>query len=97
MFEEDEIPKYKKRSHKTQKKSTHKHQYVPCLLKSEYPFCKEWLDKGEYCIICGKIGAVKSFLASMTEEEKAKYEDPSIPTFLYKFGQKEIIDFNKNL
>ena len=96
MFEEDEIPKYRKRSRKTQKKSTHKHQYTPCLFKSKVSF-GEWLDKGEYCIICGKIGAIKSFLYPFADEERAKYEDPSIPTFSYKLGQKEIIDFNKNL
>lgn len=80
---ENEVPKYKKKSQKTVKKSKHKHTYKECLI----------LDKklnlhmiGEYCIICGKIGNVK-----LSESEKMENG------YFRMLTQRELLEKHKDL
>jgi hypothetical protein len=64
MFYEDEEMKHRKKSHKTVKKASHKHNYIDVIIRYPYTFSvpgKETKikDKGmvvERCTICGKIG-----------------------------------------
>lgn len=61
-----ETPKYKKKMNssvsKSGSKSKHKHEYTECLFIE-----KDCPHRGNYCTICGKIGAVHFF-----EVEKMK-------------------------
>ena len=54
-YNENEIPKYKKKKNKTVKKSNHKHEYKECLVYvsdiNGYFLCK-------YCVECNKVGNV---------------------------------------
>ena len=55
-YNENEIPKYKKKKNKTVKKSSHKHEYKECLVYinevNGYYLC-------EYCVKCNKVKGVK--------------------------------------
>ena len=63
-YNENEIPKYKKKKNKTVKKSSHKHEYKECLVyvdeMNSYCLC-------EYCVKCNKVKGVK--LISEKDEE----------------------------
>ena len=63
-YNENEIPKYKKKKNKTIKKSSHKHEYKECLVYVDevigYFLC-------EYCVKCNKVKEVK--LVSTEDEE----------------------------
>lgn len=63
-YNENEIPKYKKKKNKTVKKSGHKHEYKECLVYVDevngYFLC-------EYCVKCNKVKGVK--LVSTEDEE----------------------------
>lgn len=50
-IDNDEIPKYKKKKTKTVKKSSHKHNYIDCLLKDS----SDIVVLAKYCSICGKV------------------------------------------
>lgn len=54
-YNENEIPKYKKKKNKTVKKSNHKHEYKECLVHvsdiNGYFLCK-------YCVECNKVGNI---------------------------------------
>lgn len=56
----EEISKYKKKkksdTSNATKKSNHKHDYKPCLIKYKYKFNSEFINIVSYCTICGKIG-----------------------------------------
>lgn len=61
---ENEIPKYQKKSSSSvsasKLKSKHKHEYKEVLFhynKNQ----KDYYKRGEYCIICGKLGVVHHF------------------------------------
>lgn len=55
-YNENEIPKYKKKKNKTVKKSSHKHEYKECLVYinevNGYYLC-------EYCVKCNKVKELK--------------------------------------
>ena len=85
---EDDITKYRKKSqHRPPKKSDHKHNYQPCILRAPVPsFDKVHgrvpiykLVKATYCTICGKIENfdIVSFIVGngMTKEAS------KLPTF----------------
>lgn len=55
MYINDEIPKYKKKSNKTVKKSKHKHLYKECLILDK---SSGGYSKASYCTVCGKIGDI---------------------------------------
>lgn len=63
-YNENEVPKYKKKKNKTVKKSGHKHEYKECLVYVDevngYLLC-------EYCVKCNKVKGVK--LVSTEDEE----------------------------
>lgn len=96
-FINDEIPKYKKKSQKTIKKSNHRHTYKPCLL---YDVNRDSHHKSEYCTICGKIGETKFFESAETvngfsrgltqEELLQKYKDLEIKDILDLFKDKYV-------
>ena len=75
---DNEIPKYKKKKSKTNKKSSHKHKYEQCLL-----YIEEIDDYmlADYCIHCNKIYNIyviyegeegTRVMKGMTKEEKLK-------------------------
>lgn len=83
FVEEQEIPKYKKKSKaKGLKRSKHKHEYKPCLvhLEEEIPSINEPSGKrkvdsyfyAEYCTICGKLTNPK-FIEGKPLEERPEY------------------------
>lgn len=84
-YNENEIPKYKKKKNKTVKKSSHKHEYKECLVYVDeingYFLC-------EYCIKCNKVKEVK--LISKKDEEKDEWH-------LRLMSNKEILKKYKNL
>ena len=49
---DNEVPKYKKKKHKTIKKSKHKHKYEQCLL---YVQNLDGYMLADYCVDCNKI------------------------------------------
>lgn len=55
---ENDVPKYRKKRNSSisssKSKSSHRHEYSPCLLME-----KGKPHKAEYCVICGKINNVK--------------------------------------
>ena len=63
MLEDEEVKYRKKKQHRPPKKSKHKHDYQPCVLRAPVPsFDKVHgmvpiykLVKASYCTICGKI------------------------------------------
>lgn len=63
---ENEIPQHKKKKKssvsKSREKSTHKHEYIECLL-----VCKGHPHHATYCKICGKVGNVAFFESEKTE------------------------------
>ena len=66
---EKDIPKYLKKKEsavsKSKMKSKHKHQYKDCLFNSGNSFCK-----GQYCVICGRIGKINYFETEKTEDNR---------------------------
>ena len=55
-MDSNEIPKYRKKSHKSSKKSDHKHEYQECLLRTKCSLPKEYYYyHATYCVKCGKI------------------------------------------
>lgn len=84
-YNENEIPKYKKKKNKTVKKSSHKHEYKECLVyvdeMNSYCLC-------EYCVKCNKVKEVK--LISKKDEEKDEW-------YLRPMSNKEILKKYKNL
>ena len=64
----DDIPRYRKKSHKKPpKKSNHKHEFVPCVFIEKYHKYyyvspspqheqRDVYTIGRYCHICGKVG-----------------------------------------
>ena len=60
---DEEVGKYHKKSHKTIKKSSHKHNYEECLLHDK----DGHYSHATYCIECGKIGDVRFFECKQTE------------------------------
>lgn len=76
MFYEDEEVKYKKKSHKTVKKASHKHHYVDVIVRYPYEFTvpgKSTVikDNGmvvERCKICGKVGNQHWFETEKTSD-----------------------------
>lgn len=84
-YNENEIPKYKKKKNKTVKKSGHKHEYKECLVYvneiNGYCLC-------EYCVECNKVKEVK--LISKKDEEKDEWH-------LKLMSNKEILKKYKNL
>lgn len=82
---ENEIPKYRKKKIKSNKKASHKHEYKECILKEKN---KDFYLLGNYCIICGKIG--------FTGYDSIKLEDGrsrlmSTEELLEKYKEYEII------
>ena len=63
-YEEQEIPKHKKKSHKTVSKAKHKHEYVDVIVKYPFNFTAPGKQPEirmlgmvvERCAICGKVG-----------------------------------------
>lgn len=63
MLEGEEVKYRKKSQHRPPKKSKHKHNYQPCMLKALLPSFDEVrgrvpiyeLVKASYCPICGKV------------------------------------------
>ena len=84
-YNENEIPKYKKKKNKTVKKSSHKHEYKECLVYVDeingYFLC-------EYCIKCNKVKGVK--LITENDEELGEW-------YLRPMSNKEILKKYKNL
>ena len=84
-YNENEIPKYKKKKNKTVKKSGHKHEYKECLVYVDevngYFLC-------EYCVKCNKVIGVKL----ISEEDKESGEG-----HLRLMSNKEILKKYKNL
>ena len=54
---DEEVPKYRKKAHKTVKKSSHKHLYKECLLCDK----DGNYSHATYCTECGKIGDIHFF------------------------------------
>jgi len=82
-YDDELIPRHRKKSKKTVKKSNHKHEYVPCLVMWD-----KHLSSGTRCYICGKIGGMKFF-----ESEPC----PDRPHVHRMLSQKEIYEKYKHL
>ena len=95
-FEEYEnglVPKHKKKSKKTVKKSNHKHIYQPCLVVWD-----THILKGERCEVCGKIGDVNFFetepvegrphLCRLLGGQAILDKYPDLDIYDYKTGEK---------
>lgn len=84
-YNENEIPKYKKKKNKTVKKSSHKHEYKECLVYvsdiNSYFLCK-------YCVECNKVGNV----TMITEKDEKLGE-----WYLQPISNKEILKKYKDL
>ena len=84
-YNENEIPKYKKKKNKTVKKSGHKHEYKECLVYvndiNSYFLC-------EYCIECNKVKEVT--MITENDEELGEWH-------LRPMSNKEILKKYKNL
>lgn len=84
-YNENEIPKYKKKKNKTVKKSGHKHEYKECLVYvsdiNGYFLCK-------YCVECNKVGNVT--MITEKDEELGEW-------YLQPMSNKEILKEYKNL
>lgn len=84
-YNENEIPKYKKKKNKTVKKSSHKHEYKECLVHVSdidgYFLCK-------YCVECNKVGNIT--MITEKDEELGEWYLPSM-------SNKEIFKKYKDL
>lgn len=84
-YNENEIPKYKKKKNKTVKKSSHKHEYKECLVYVDevngYFLC-------EYCVKCNKVKGV----TLISEKDKELGEG-----HLRLMSNKDILKKYKNL
>lgn len=84
-YNENEIPKYKKKKNKTVKKSSHKHEYKECIVYvseiNGYCLC-------EYCVKCNKVKEVKL----VSEKDKELGEG-----HLRLMSNKDILKKYKNL
>ena len=74
----NDIPKYKKKSNHTNKKSDHKHNYLPCYINYSYiiPNTNHVASKyllSTYCTICGQIGDILFLTFSTDNKIKKKY------------------------
>lgn len=90
-MDNQEVAKYRKKknnSSKSDKKSTHKHDYQDCIVTYQYNFsAKHYARKDKYCVICGKInehlsitsGDVDSWFGGYKDDMVAKY--PELPVF----------------
>jgi len=90
LIEEREIAPYRKKAKKkNSKKSDHKHRYEDCAFEIPskwyiphqteeelFVLSRTELIKGQYCIICGKIGQVSMFDAPVVKEPKFKIISP---------------------
>lgn len=84
-YNENEIPKYRKKKNKTVKKSNHKHEYKECLVYvsdiNGYFLCK-------YCVECNKVGNI----TMITEKDEELDE-----WYLQPMSNKEILKKYKDL
>ena len=84
-YNENEIPKYKKKKNKTVKKSSHKHEYKECLVYinevNGYYLCK-------YCVKCNKVKEVK-----LVSEKDEKLDEG----YSRLLSNKEMLKKYKNL
>lgn len=97
-YTDNEIPKYKKKSTKTVKKSKHKHTYKNCLI---YDKNLKQHFVGEYCTVCNKIGSFKmsdtashgnNYSRILSEEELVeKYKDYEVREVNDIFKDKEVL------
>ena len=88
MFEDEEVKYRKKSRHRPPKKSKHKHDYQPCVMRAPVPsFDKVHgmvpiykLVKASYCTICGKIEDY-DFVNLIIETGIKEEEILTLPTF----------------
>lgn len=85
---DNEVARYKSKKpssvSKSEARSKHKHEYMPCKLTYSDTYAipgkdaktYTFTDSANYCIICGKINNRK-----MIWKDKAVIEDPNVPTF----------------
>jgi len=93
MYFDNEIPKYKKKKHKTVSKSNHKHIYKPCWIKTRI-FDNETTLLSTYCIVCGKIKDTMFFLAKNNKiQRKYKLSNNDL-TKIPVFYVEDIINTN---
>ena len=87
MIEENDIPKYKKKSlKKPPKKSDHKHRYEECGLEiPKYWYVYNHPNKtdveclrGRYCIVCGKIEDIWWFSEPIVKSPIFRISSPYI-------------------
>lgn len=71
-----DVPKHKKKAHRSVKKSKHKHLYEICLVKSIT------ISKGTRCSICGKIGTYSFF----------EFEDADNGNFRKLLSKDEVLE-----
>lgn len=91
MLEDEEVKYRKKKQHRPPKKSKHKHDYQPCMLRAPVPsFDKVHgmvpiykLVKASYCTICGKIEDY-DFVNLIIETGIKEEEILTLPTFTVK-------------
>lgn len=85
----NEIPKYKKKSNKQNKKSKHKHTYKPCLIHEKED---NMYVRGEYCTICGKLNNIILFDTVETDNKCTRML--SEKEFIEKYKHYELKTIN---
>lgn len=86
---EIDIPKYRKKTKKTVKKSNHKHNYEKCLI-----YMWNNVHNGERCSICGKINNIKIFETELYAENLLRML--SSLEILEKYKYLKIYDYKTN-
>lgn len=96
MYEEYEVPKYKKATNsnisKAKCKSKHKHHYEECLVQYRYKFLeKNCLQTSlkSYCTICGKLN---SRLENTIVKDYVKTIDSPVGKLYSLLNDKELYD-----
>lgn len=87
-FEEELVPRHRKKSNKKVKKSNHKHVYEPCLIMWD-----GHLSSGTHCSICGKIGDMKFFETERCEDRPHVHRMLSQKEILEKYKDLECYDY----
>ena len=88
-YEEEYLGKYRKKKKKTVKKSDHKHEYVPALIRWD----EKTICSGTRCHICGKIGDIKLFESEPCEDRPRVHRMLTQKEILAKYEGLEVYDY----
>lgn len=108
-MDNQEVAKHRKKknnSSRSDKKSSHKHDYHYCITVHSYNWTdKNYAHRRKYCVLCGKINFHRNIMDSfndyredetLTSEESALREKyPDLPVFHIKNFLSDYVDLSE--